>query len=198
MARYTGPKRRLERREGVSLFGNNKWQQRPGVPGDHPFTRSRPTEYATQLREVQKTKRLFGLLEKQFRLTVKSALKSSGNTGTRLLQLLELRLDNVVYRMGLAKTRSQARQFVTHRHVKVNGKILNIPSALLSVNDTVEISSKLMDTDLGAVITKELEGYTAPEWVSVSGLQGKVVSEPKRPQMEQIINERLIIEFYSR
>lgn len=193
MARYTGPKRKLERREKQSLFGTNKWEKRPGNPGQHPVSRGRLSGYATQKRETQKLKRIYGVLEKQFSNVVKKALKSEGNSGTRLLQLLELRLDNVVYRMNLAKTRMQARQFVTHGHIKVNGAKVNIPSYLVKEGDEVTIDGQLLEF---VVIDEKRENKSA--WLEIGKGAGKIVSIPQRAELEQSVNERLIIEFYSR
>lgn len=198
MARYTGPKIKLERREGVSLFGSNKFEKRSGVPGQHPQTKGRPSEYSVQIREKQKLKRTYGVLEKQFRGMVDKAQKSTGNSGTILLQLLELRLDNIVFRMGLAKTRMQARQFVGHRHVKVNGQIVNIPSYTVKVGDKIELDKKIVDSELGKIIFAELKEYKAPAWLDAAGRSGSVVNVPSRSEIDQSINERLIIEFYSR
>lgn len=126
--RYTGPKWRINRRENAQVLGSNdKWRRRPTLPGQFPTLKKRPSEYAEQFREKQKVKRMYGMSERQFKKFYKLALKSSGNTGTRFLQLLELRLDNVVYRLGFAKTRAQARQIVTHGHVVLNGKKTQYP-----------------------------------------------------------------------
>lgn len=202
MARYTGPTIKLERRENYSLFGSNKYQKRPGNPGQHPTSKSRPSEYAVQIREKQKVKRIYGVLEKQFRLVVKNALKSKGNSGTRLLQILETRLDNVVYRMGFAKTRMQARQFVSHAHVKVNGERINIPSFQVTPGDVVSIDKKIADGDMVKVTTisntTTNAEFKAPSWLTVSNAEAKIIDLPARAEMDQGINERLIIEFYSR
>lgn len=198
MARYTGPKRRLERREGTSLFGSEAWKKRPTQPGQHPIQRSRPSEYAIQFREKQKVKRIYGLLEKQFRRVISTALKSTGNSGTILLQELELRLDNIVYRMGFAKTRMQARQFVNHGHVLVNGKKVSIPSYRVNIGDKIELKKKLTDSDAAKARAEELKETKVPGWLSGSKNKGEVLEIPKRSELDQSINERLIIEFYSR
>jgi small subunit ribosomal protein S4 len=198
MARYTGPKRRLERRAGVTLFGSNAWEKRPGNPGQHPMSRTRPSEFSTQIKEKQKVKRIYGLLEKQFRRVVDQALKSKGNSGTILLQILESRLDNIVFRLGFAKTRMQARQFVGHKHIKVNGAVVNIPSYQVKAGDKLEIAKQITESELGKVIAADLKDYKAPEWLEKSGTSGKLVAIPSRSQMDQSINERQIIEFYSR
>jgi small subunit ribosomal protein S4 len=198
MARYTGPKRKLERREKASLFGSNEWEKRPGNPGEHPFTRGRLSGYGVQLREVQKVKRIYGLLEKQFRKNIKNATHYTGNTGTRLLQLMELRLDNIVFRLGLAKTRAQARQFVNHGHIKVNGKKQSIPSYIVKVEDKIELKDKFAKRDIAKVIAEETKERNIPDWLDKSGNTGKLARVPKRAELDQSINERLIIEFYSR
>jgi small subunit ribosomal protein S4 len=198
MARYTGPKRRLERREKASLFGSDKWQKRPTNPGQHPVQRSRPSEYAMQFREKQKVKRIYGLLEKQFSRAVAEAIQTKGNSGTILLQSLEMRLDNVVYRLGLAKTIMQARQFVNHGHVQVNGQKVDIPSYSVSIGDKITVKKKITDSDAGKVRAEELKDAFIPDWLNNSKSGGEIVAAPKRAQLDQTIDERLIIEFYSR
>ncbi|MFW5702486.1 MAG: 30S ribosomal protein S4 [Candidatus Dojkabacteria bacterium] len=198
MARYTGPKRRLERREGTSLFGSEKWQKRPNQPGQHPISRGRPSEYAVQFREKQKVKRIYGVLERQFQRIVRDALDSEGNSGTALLQYLELRLDNVVYRLGLAKTRMQARQFVNHGHVDVNGAKVDVPSFRVRVGDKITLRKKIVSSDAAKAREEELAEAFVPEWLESSKNGGKVKGIPKRSELDQSIEERLIIEFYSR
>jgi len=194
MARYTGPKWKISRRENADVFGNEKWRKRPVPPGVHPIGRGRPSEYAIQFREKQKVKRMYGLLEKQFRLTYFRASKATGNTGTRLLQLLELRLDNVVYRLGLAKSRNQARQFVTHGHVAVNGEKTDIPSYTVSVGDEISYSSRFNKREISKLIKAENKKAEVPAWLG----DGKIKSVPTRDMLDQSIKERLIIELYSR
>jgi small subunit ribosomal protein S4 len=198
MARYTGPKRRLERRENASLFGSDKWKKRPTLPGQHPVQRSRPSEYAVQFREKQKVKRIYGLLEKQFRIVVERSLSKKGNTGTILLQELEMRLDNIVFRLGLAKTRMQARQFVNHGHVLVNGSKVSIPSYRTNVGDEIELKGKIFASDSGKIRQEELKEFNVPNWLSDSKGGGKIASVPARSDLDQTIDERLIVEFYSR
>lgn len=198
MARYIGPKRRLERREKVSLFGTEKWKDRGTNPGQHPVQRSRPSEFAVQFREKQKVKRIYGLLEKQFSKVVADSLRSKGNSGTVLLQKLEMRLDNVVYRLGLAKTRMQARQFVNHGHVQVNGRKMDIPSHIIKVGDKITVKKKITDGDAGKVRAEELKDVVVPEWLNNAKNSGEVIGVPTRAQLDQTINERLIIEYYSR
>lgn len=194
MARYTGPKWKISRRENADVFGDDKWRKRAYPPGVHTSSKGRPSNYAIQFREKQKVKRMYGLLEKQFRNLYKKAVKHTGNSGTRLLQLLELRLDNVVYKLGMANTRNQARQFVTHGHIRVNGKKLDIPSYTVNVGDTIEYSPKLSKTDIVKDIKAENGATPIPSW-----LKGfKVQSEPTRDAIDASIKEQLIIELYSR
>ena len=196
MARYTGSKWKQSRRENYDLFGNSKWRKRPTLPGQHPVSKGRPSNYAIQFREKQKVKRMYGMLEKQFHKTYESAIKSTGNTGLRLLQLLELRLDNVVYKLGMANSIFQARQFVTHGHILVNGKKLNIPSYTVKVNDVIEYSPKFAKGSIVQIIQTDNKAkkIIVPAWLENS----KVVSLPTREMIDQGIKEQLIIELYSR
>ena len=194
MARYTGPKRRLSRREGIPLTSKDvKALERKGaVPPGQIGTRRRTkklSEYGIQLREKQKAKRLFGLMEKQFRGYFVKASKVKGETGTTLLRLLETRLDNIVYKLGLAKSRAGARQFVSHGHITVDGKKINIPSYNVKQEQIVALSSKLSDN---------IQDITLPEWLERKATVGKVLRYPNREEMEQSVNEQLIVEFYSR
>lgn len=198
MARYTGPKRKLERRENTSLFGTDKWKKRPFPPGQHGQGRSRPSAYSIQFREKQKVKRTYGLLEKQFNNTYKRAAASKGNTGSILLQFLELRLDNVLYRLGFAKTRMQSRQIVNHGHVTVNGKKVDIPSFKCNVGDEIELSSKFQKSELVKLLKAEIISPDVPSWLNRTSNGGKLIEEPSRDQIDQGINEQLIIELYSR
>ncbi len=200
MARYTGPKRRLSRREGLALFAKDaKALERKGAvpPGQHGLGRRRRiSEYGMQLREKQKAKRFYGILEKQFKRYVDQASKVKGATGLALLQLLETRLDNVVYKLNFAKSRAGARQMVSHGHVKVNGKKVNIPSYQVGVNSTIEILERMRDN---TQVKKSLEeAETLPEWLERQATVGKVLRIPERKEMEQAINEQLIVEYYSR
>ena len=196
MARYTGSKWKQSRRENYDLFGNSKWRKRPTLPGQHPVSKGRPSNYSVQFREKQKVKRMFGMLEKQFHKTYELAIKSTGNTGLRLLQLLELRLDNVVYKLGMANSIFQARQFVTHGHILVNGKKLDIPSYSCKVNDVIEYSPKFSKGNIVSIIQTENKAkkVIVPAWLE----NNKVVSLPTREMMDQGIKEQLIIELYSR
>ncbi len=200
MGRYTGPKRRLSRREGMALFAKDiKALEKKGIipPGQHGLGRRRRiSEYGTQLREKQKAKRIFGLLEKQFKRYFEEASKVKGATGLALLEKLERRLDNVVYRLGFAKSRNFARQLVGHGHIKVNDKKVSIPSYQINIDQTIAISDKLRDN---TQIKKSLEeGTTLPEWLERRATIGRILRFPKREEMEQSINEQLIVEYYSR
>ena len=200
MARYTGPKRRLSRREGLALFAKDaKALERKGAvpPGQHGLGRRRRiSEYGVQLREKQKAKRIFGLLEKQFKRYFEEASKVRGATGLALLQTLETRLDNVVYRLNFAKSRAGARQLVSHGHIKVDGKKVNIPSFKVGKDKTIEISAQMRDN---TQVKKSLEeAETLPEWLDRKATVGKVLRIPEREEMEQSIDEQLIVEYYSR
>lgn len=200
MARYTGPKRRLSRREGLALFAKDtKAMERKGAvpPGQHGARlRRRISAYGLQLREKQKMKRFYGILEKQFKNYFDKASKVKGATGLALIELLETRLDNVVYRLGLALSRAQARQLVSHGHISVDGQKVNKPSFSVQVGQTVALSSKLGDN---TQVKKSLENVdTLPGWLERKATLGKVLRLPEREEMEQAINEQLIVEYYSR
>ncbi|MDO8429405.1 MAG: 30S ribosomal protein S4 [Candidatus Daviesbacteria bacterium] len=200
MARYTGPKRRLSRREGVALFAKDAaFIERKGAlpPGQHGGKRVRRlSEYGIQLREKQKAKRIFGLLERQFNKYYQIASKRKGNTGVALMELLETRLDNTVYRLGLAASRAGARQMVSHGHIKVDGKKVNIPSYQVKPGITIAILDKMLDN---TQVKISLEAESAlPEWLERKATVGKVLRFPKREEMEQGISELLIVEYYSR
>lgn len=200
MARYRGPKRRLSRREGVPLFPKDakalerKGAVPPGMRGTK--VRRRVSEYGTQLREKQRAKRLFGLTERQFRKTFEEASKKKGGTGLVMLELLESRLDNIIYRLGFAKSRPEARQMVTHGHVTVDGKKVNIPSYQVKINSIVAISPGFVDN---TQVKKNLEDTdNLPEWLERKATVGKFLRIPERSEMESIVNEQMIVEFYSR
>ncbi len=200
MSRYTGPKRRLSRREGVALFPKDiKYIERKGAtpPGQRGTkTRTRFSEYSVQLREKQKAKRMFGMSEKQFRNTFEAAAKTKTATGKTFLELLERRLDNVIYRLGLAKSRQEARQMVSHGHVTVEGKKVNIPSFSVTINSTVAISPKFVHN---TQVKKNLEAEsTLPAWLERKATVGKILRLPERDEMETQISEQLIVEYYSR
>ncbi|MGA3291770.1 MAG: 30S ribosomal protein S4 [Candidatus Microgenomates bacterium] len=199
MAKYVGPKDRLSRREAFDIFGAGakltRLQVPPGVHGPKGVRGS--SRYGQQLREKQKVKRLYGILEKQFRKYAEEAFKTKGNTGEALLVNLERRLDNVIYRLGFAPSRPSARQIVSHRHVLVNGKKVNIPSYRLSVGDTVSLDSKASGIpEVGKVV--ERKDFKIPSWLEKKALVGKVAALPKREDITEPISEQDIVEFYSR
>jgi small subunit ribosomal protein S4 len=202
MARYTGPRTRISRRFGIPLFGPDKYLERrnygPGVHG--PKSRRKHTDYGLGLIEKQKLRYFYGLMEKQFRGVYEKALKRRGVTGEQMLQILETRLDNVVYHLGFAITRAAARQMVSHGHVKVNGRKVNVPSYSLKVNDTIEVRETNVSRQLA---TKNLELSTSkvvPEWLSLSkaAFKGVVMRIPTRAEIQPIANEQAVVEFYSR
>lgn len=200
MARYTGPKRRLSRREGIPLTAKDaKSLERKDIisPGQHTrVSRRRVSEYGVQLREKQKAKRLYGLLEKQFRRYFEEASRFRGVTGEKLLELLETRLDNIVYKLGFSPSRAGARQLVSHGHVLIDGKKVNVPSYQVKIGQTIAISGKLVDN---IQVKKSLESVpTLPGWLDRKATIGKVLRSPTRDEMEQAVDERLIVEFYSR
>jgi len=199
MARYTGPKDRLSRREGFDLFGTGlKLTRLMFPPGVHvPKGTRGSSQYGKQLREKQKVKRLYGLLEKQFRKYVEAALKSRGNTGEKLIGFLEKRLDNVIFRLGFAPSRPSARQIVSHRHVLVDGKKVNIPSYELKVGQTVSLDAKGMAIPVVAKLLKS-EDIKLPAWLEKKAVVGKVARDPKREDITEPISEKDIVEFYSR
>ncbi len=208
MARYIGAKCRQCRREGAKLFLKGEkcfsakcaFDNRPSAPGQHGQRRTRLSDYATQLREKQKLRRIYGILERQFRGYYKEADRLKGNTGERLLQLLESRLDNVVYRMGLAVSRSEARQMVRHNSVQVNGKKVNIPSFQVRVNDVVAVeeSSRNQLRVQAAMDMAQQRGIA--EWLDVDAkkLQGVFKAMPERSDLSADINEHLVVELYSK
>ena len=200
MARYTGPKHKLARREGVNILDKTSasLQRRLNVPpGIHGRKRTkRLSEYGEQLREKQKLKAMYGLLEKQLVKMVNLLEHIKGDTGEQLVSLLETRLDNIVYRLGFAKSRPEARQYVSHGHVTVDGKKVNIPSYRVKPNQVVAISDKFVHN---TQIAKNLSEDTAvPEWLEKKAAVGKVVRLPNRDEMEKAIQEQLIVEYYSR
>ena len=207
MARYTGPKAKLSRREGTDLFLKSarrsldtkcKLDSKPGQHGRISGTRT--SDFGLQLREKQKVKRMYGVLEKQFRRYFEEAERRRGNTGENLLKLLESRLDNVVYRMGYATTRAEARQLVSHKAITVNGQVLNIPSALVRPADVVAVreKSRKQARIQDALTLAEQNGM--PGWVSVdkTKMEGTFKSVPDRSDLYSDINESLIVELYSR
>ena len=201
MARYTGPKSKISRKYGEPIFGDTKaLEKKPHPPGQHGRGRRRKkSEYAIQLAEKQKAKYLYGILEKQFRNMFDKASRKDGVTGENLLQLLEARLDNVVYRLGIAPTRRSARQLVTHKHITVNGNLVNIPSYTLKEGDMVAVreKSKSLTAISSSVANKNANKYKWLEWDDKS-LLGKLITYPDRESIPENINEQLIVELYSK
>ncbi|MEK9851591.1 MAG: 30S ribosomal protein S4 [Flavobacteriaceae bacterium] len=201
MARYTGPKTKIARKFGEPIFGEDKsFEKRNYPPGQHGNARRRgkKSEYAIQLMEKQKAKFTYGILERQFRNLFEKASRSKGVTGEVLLQLCESRLDNVVYRFGLSPSRSGARQLVSHRHITVNGNIVNIPSYQVKVGDVVGVREK--SKTLNIIVEAKGKDNAAYEWLSWNAeqLQGTFVSTPERLQIPENIKEQLIVELYSK
>ena len=205
MARYTGPRSRVSRRLGVNIFGTSgetrALDRRPYPPGEHGRTRKRgqPSEYLAQLQEKQKARFSYGLSERQFRNLYEEANRRKGVTGELMLQLLERRLDNVVYRAGLAATRPQARQFVSHGHFDVNGKRVNIPSYRVRVGDKVSLRTKSRDM-VTVQWNKDVLDRQAPGWLEVGddGYAVTVRAYPEREQIDVPVREQLIVELYSK
>ncbi|HSH38506.1 MAG TPA: 30S ribosomal protein S4 [Chthoniobacterales bacterium] len=203
MGRYTGPKTKVARRYGVPLFGPSKSLERKNYPpGMHgpKGSRRKQSDYAVALGEKQKLRYQYGLLEKQFRRIFQTALRRRGVTGETLLQLLETRLDNVVFRLGLANTRSAARQLVSHGHVAVNGRGVNIASYNVKAGDTVSIKNKPKSRQLAARNLELTQIAPVPDWLIADrdALSGKVTRVPVRDEMQPMVNEQLIVELYSR
>jgi small subunit ribosomal protein S4 len=201
MARYTGPKTKIARKFGEPIFGPDKVLSKKNYPpGQHGNTRRRKTsEYGIQLREKQRAKYTYGVLEKQFRLTFEKAARSRGITGEVLLQLLESRLDNVVFRLGIAPTRAAARQLVSHRHITVNGKVVNIPSYSVKAGEIVGVREKSKSLE---VVSNALAGFNHSkypwlEWDKAS-MSGKFLHLPERADISENIKEQLIVELYSK
>jgi len=202
MARYTGPRVRISRRLGVPIFGSSKYLERRAYPpGMHgPKSRRKNSDYALGLIEKQKLRYYYGLQERQFRNVYARALKGRGVTGEKMLQILETRLDNVVFHAGFALTRAAARQLVSHGHVRVNGRKVSIPSYAVRVNDVLKIRDHAKSK---AVAQKNLEGSTArvvPDWVAVDRehLKATLLRVPSRDEINPIANEQMVVEFYSR
>ena len=201
MARYTGPKSKIARKFGEPIFGEDKvLAKRTNPPVQHGANRRRKlSEYGTQLREKQKAKYTYGVLERQFRNLFEKASSSKGVTGEVLLQLLESRLDNVVYRLGIAKTRAAARQLVLHRHITVNGKVVNIPSYSVAAGELVAVREKSKSLE---VIQDSLAGFNHSKypWIEwdESAKGGKMINVPQRDEIPENIKEQLIVELYSK
>ena len=208
MGRYTGPSCRLCRRAGEKLFlkGDRCFTPRCAVerrhspPGDPPARRRRPSDYGLHLREKQKARQIYGVMEGQFRAYMADAFRSPGITGINLLRTLERRLDNVVYRLGFADSRKQARQIVNHGHFLVNGVKTDIPSYLVRVGDTVSWKESIKSTDFFKERTDGIPKRPVPTWLSLNqeDMVGQTVTLPADEDVQQSINSRLIVEFYSR
>lgn len=202
MARYTGPKSRIARKFGEPIYGPDKHLERKNFPpGQHGVNKKRKktSEYGIQLREKQKVKYTYGILERQFRNTFEKASRSKGITGEVLLQMLEARLDNTVYRFGIAPTRAAARQLVSHRHITVNGEVINIPSYQLKPGDIIGVREKSKSLE---IIVDSLSGrnYSKLSWLEWDDTQmaGKFMSMPERSDIPENIREQLIVELYSK
>lgn len=206
MAKYLGPKLKLSRRENTDLFLKSsvraietkcKLEQ---MPGQHGNKRTRLSDYGIQLREKQKVKRIYGILEKQFRKYYKKAVKLKGNTGENLLTLLELRLDNIVYRLGFSVTRLEARQIINHKSIMVNKKIINIPSYQVSKNDKINIREKSKKQSRIKAALELSEQNKKIEWLEINkkNMEGIIKNIPNRTELSSDINEHLIVEFYSK
>lgn len=202
MARYKGPRTRISRRFGTPIFGPSKYLDRRNYPpGMHgPRSRRKHTEYGLGLMEKQKLRYYYGLMERQFRRVYETAARRRGVTGEQMLQILETRLDNVVYQLGLANTRAAARQMVAHGHLLVNGRKVSIPSYALKVNEVVEVKHSNVSRQLA---TRHLESSTSravPDWLSLSKdeFKGVVMRIPTRDEIQPVADEQAIVEFYSR
>ncbi|MBR4872678.1 MAG: 30S ribosomal protein S4 [Clostridia bacterium] len=208
MARYTGPACKLCRREGTKLYlkgercmtGKCALDRRGTAPGQHGAGNKKMREYGKQLREKQKAKRYYGILEKQFLNYFKEADRKEGMTGENLLTLIERRLDNVVYRMGMGESRKESRQLVLHEHVELNGKKVNVPSIIVKAGDVVTIRENFRGSEKCKALAESLKDKTAPKWLDVNkdNLTAKVVALPAREDIDFPIEEQLIVELYSK
>ncbi|MEI7555450.1 30S ribosomal protein S4 [Candidatus Chlorohelix sp.] len=209
MARYTGPVCRLCRREGVKLMLKGErcmtskcaFESRQETPGVHGAKRQRKlSDYGTQLREKQKARRIYGVLEKQFRKHYDEARRQTGATGERLLQILELRMDNLIYRMGFADSRKQARQLVRHGHFAINGHKTDIPSYIAKIGDTVTLVERSKEKTYFKVVADSIGKHDAPSWLTLDakGLTGRVVRLPEHAEIDSLLETNLIVEYYSR
>jgi small subunit ribosomal protein S4 len=206
MARYIGPTCKLSRREGTDLFLKSRGKSLEGKckldqrPGQHGTKRARNSDYATQLRAKQRLRRIYGVLEKQFRNYYKSADMKKGATGENLLSLLESRLDNVVYRMGFACTRAEARQLVSHKSIQVNGALINVPSYQVAAGDVLSVREKAKKQQRIIDALTVTEQYGFPSWVDVNSkeMKGTFTSLPDRVDLGTDINEQLVVELYSK
>ena len=208
MARYVGPACKLCRREGVKLYlkgercmtGKCALDRRGTAPGQHGAGNKKMREYGRQLREKQKTKRYYGILEKQFYNYFVEAERKEGMTGENLLTLIERRLDNVVYRMGMGESRKESRQLVLHEHIEVNGKKVNVPSIIVKVGDVITVRENFRGSEKCKALAESLKDKTAPKWLDVNkdNLTAKVVALPAREDIDFDFEEQLIVELYSK
>ncbi|MDI3328207.1 MAG: 30S ribosomal protein S4 [Alicyclobacillaceae bacterium] len=208
MARYTGPVCRLCRREGLKLYlkGERCYSDKCAIdrrayaPGQHGQVRRKPTEYGMQLREKQKARRIYGVLEKQFRRYYEEASRQQGITGEILLQLLEKRLDNVVYRLGYASSRAEARQLVRHGHFTVNGQRVDIPSYQTKPGDVIAVREKSLKSPKIKELVESAESKTVPAWLErdIASASGRVLRVPTRDEIDTPVQEQMIVELYSR
>ena len=205
MAKSQTPKGKLVRKFGENIFGNPKYDRllnrKPYKPGQHgQGRRSKLSNYGTQLREKQKIKFMYGLLENQFRLTFEKAEKMKGETGTNMLQLLECRLDNVVYRIGFAPSRPAGRQLVSHKHFLINNKVVNIPSYTVKPGDVIEVRDKSKKMDLVLESMRRIKGDMDLSWLELdkAKMRGTFVTVPDRDEMHLTVNEQLVVELYSK
>jgi small subunit ribosomal protein S4 len=208
MARYTGPVCRICRRHGLKLFLKGERcfgpkcavERRPYPPGQHGQRRRKLSEYGAQLREKQKARAIYGILERQFRRHFEEAERRPGMTGQNLLQILETRLDNVVYRLGLADSRAQARQIVRHGHIVLNGRRTDIPSARVKPGDVISVHPNSRDSEYFATVRDTIGRKSVPRWLQIDPetLTGRVLSMPSRDEIDVNINEALVVEYYSR
>jgi small subunit ribosomal protein S4 len=208
MARYTDSVCRLCRREGAKLFLKGMrcytkkcaFERRPTPPGQHGVRRRKVGDYGLQLREKQKVRRVYSVLERQFKNYFDSAESRPGVTGENLLRMLELRLDNVVFRMGFAPSRAASRQLVTHGHFAVNGRATNVASYQLKAGDRIEVRESHREREPFKAAKETLRSHQAPEWLSIEApkLSGTILDQPRRDQMPLDLNEQLVVEYYSR
>jgi len=205
MAKITTPKGKLVRKFGENIFGNPKYDRllnrKPYKSGQHgQGRRSKLSNYGVQLQEKQKIKFMYGLLEKQFRLTFEKAEKMKGETGTNMLQLLESRLDNVVYRLGFAPSRPSGRQMVSHKHFLVNNKVVNIPSYIVNPGDVIEVRKKSKKMDIILDAMRRIKGDMDLPWLGLdkAKMRGTFVAVPNRDEMQLTVNEQLVVELYSK
>lgn len=204
MAKYNGPKGKIVRKFGENIFGNLKYDRllskKPYPPGQHGMKRRKLSDYALQLKEKQKVKYMYGMLERQFRRFFLKAERMKGVTGENLLQLLESRLDNTVFRLGFSQSRAQARQMVLHRHIMVNGHIVNIPSFILKPGDVIHVREKSKRLSMFHEALKRVDADRMLPWLELdkANLTGKFIDRPKREDIPVNVQESMIVELYSK